>query len=460
MRIVSKRARALIALIAILLGGLGFFLGEFMLNAHAWVSHPNSPHLFGNSGASTGTVVDRNGSMLLTIGGDSAYAESKNVRKAMLHWLGDREGKITAPLVAGYADEMSRYNLVNGLYSYSAEPGVIQLTLSADIQAAALKAMGDQQGVVAVYNYRTGEVLCAVTTPTYDPDNPPDLTAEELENDPAYDGLYWNRVTRSTYTPGSIFKIATTAAALETIGNIREQTFECTGRYEYGPDAVTCENAHGTVDLKTAMRKSCNCAYAQIADQLGASTLTRYVDKFGITSSLTFDGITTRSGAFDVSGAADVEVAWAAIGQHTDQVNPMQYMTFMGAIAGGGSGAQPYLVKTVTSGADVVYEAGRTMTGRLISADTAGILTEFMRNNVENNYGSSNFPGLTVCAKSGTSQVGGDAVSNALFSGFVADEEYPLAFIVVVENGGYGSSACVPVLSKVLAACKAELDNQ
>ena len=178
MRIVSKRARALIALIAILLGGLGFFLGEFMLNAHAWVSHPNSPHLFGNSGASTGTVVDRDGSMLLTIGGDSAYAESKNVRKAMLHWLGDREDKITAPLVAGYADEMSRYNLVNGLYSYSAEPGVIQLTLSADIQAAALKAMGDQQGVVAVYNYRTGEVLFAVTTPTYDPDNPPDLTAE------------------------------------------------------------------------------------------------------------------------------------------------------------------------------------------------------------------------------------------------------------------------------------------
>ena len=314
MRRVSQRAWALVALIAILLGGLGFFLGEFLINANAWVSHPNSPHLFGNTGTASGSVVDRNGEMLLTIGGNSSYAESKNVRKAMLHWLGDREGKITAPLIAGYADEMSRYNLVNGLYSYSNEPGTIELTLSADIQAAALKAMGDKQGVVAVYNYKTGEVLCAITTPTYDPDNPPDLTAEELENDPAYDGLYWNRVTRSTYTPGSIFKIATTAAALETIRDIREQSFECTGRYEYGPDAVTCENVHGTVDLKTAMRKSCNCAYAQIADQLGAATLTKYMDKFGIASSLTFDGITTRAGAFDVSGAADVEVAWAAIG--------------------------------------------------------------------------------------------------------------------------------------------------
>lgn len=460
MRRVSQRAWALVALIAVLLGGLGFFLGEFMINANAWVSHTNSPHLFGNSGASAGTVVDRNGSMLLTIGGDSAYAESKNVRKAMLHWLGDREGKINAPLIAGYADEMSRYNLVNGLYSYSDEPGVIELTLSADIQAAALKAMGSQQGVVAVYNYQTGEVLCAVTTPTYDPNDPPQLTAEELENDPAYDGLYWNRVTRSTYTPGSIFKIATTAAALETIRDIQEQTFECTGRVEYGPDAVTCENAHGTVDLKTAMRKSCNCAYAQIADQLGAATLTRYMDKFGIASSLEFDGITTRAGSFDIAGAADVQVAWAAIGQHTDQVNPMQYMSFMGAIAGGGSGAEPYLVRSVTSGEDVVYEARASKTGRLVSADAAQILTEYMHNNVENNYGSYNFPGLTVCAKSGTSQVGGDQASNALFSGFVADAEYPLAFIVVVENGGYGSSACVPVLSKVLAACKAEIDSQ
>ena len=459
MRRVSKRAWALAALIVILLGGLGFFLGEFMINAHAWVSHPNSPHLFGNTGTSSGTVVDRSGETLLTIGGDSSYAESTAVRKAMLHWLGDREGKINAPLVAGYADEMSRYNLVDGLYAYAEEPGTIQLTLSADIQAAALKAMGDQQGVVAVYNYQTGEVLCAITTPTYDPDDPPDLTDEELENNEAYDGLYWNRVTRSAYTPGAIFKTATTAAALEAIDDIQEQTFVCTGRVEYGPDAVTCENAHGTVDLKTAMRKSCNCAYAQIADQLGAATLTKYMDKFGIASSLEFDGITTRAGAFDVSGAAAVEVAWAAIGQHTDQVNPMQYMTFMGAIAGGGSGAEPYLVKCVTSGEDVVYEARKSTTDRLISGKTAEILAEYMRNNVENNYGSYNFPGLTVCAKSGTSQVGGDQVSNALFAGFVTDEEYPLAFIVVVENGGYGSSACVPILSQVLAACKTEMDH-
>lgn len=454
---VSRRAWVLVVLIALLLGGMCFFITEYFLNASAWVSHTGSPHLFSSS--ELGTVVDRSGLTLMTLGSSKAYAESASVRKATIHWLGDREGKISAPVVAGYADEMSSYDLINGLYAYSDAEGQIQLTLSADVQAAALKAMGDNQGVIAVYNYQTGEILCAVTTPTYDPDNPPDISEEELATNEAYDGLYWNRFTRSTYTPGSIFKVATTAAALETIDDIQERTFECTGTVSYGPDAVTCERAHGTMTLKTALAKSCNCSFAQIAELLGADTLEKYAEKFGITSSLNFDGVTTQAGRFDLSDAAAVEMAWAAIGQYTDQVNPAQYMTFMGAIAGGGIAAEPYLVSRVTSGDETVYEADKSLTNRVVSQDTAETLRELMANNVESNYGSYNFPGLTVCAKSGTSQVGGDQVSNALFTGFVADEEYPLAFIVVVENGGYGSSTCVPILSKVLAACQSEMDN-
>lgn len=94
-----------------------------------------------------------------------------------------------------------------------------------------------------------------------------------------------------------------------------------------------------------------------------------------------------------------------------------------------------------------------------MTEEIAKTLQEFMRNNVVTNYGADNFPGLTVCAKSGTSQLGGNQKSNAMFAGFVMDEEYPLAFMVVVENGGYGSATCVPILSKVLAACKKELDT-
>ena len=95
-----------------------------------------------------------------------------------------------------------------------------------------------------------------------------------------------------------------------------------------------------------------------------------------------------------------------------------------------------------------------------MSQETAAKLQSYMRSNVVNVYGDWNFPGMTVCGKSGTSQLGGGQTSNAMFAGFVTDEEYPLAFVCVVENGGYGASACVPILSQVLGACRTVLDGE
>jgi peptidoglycan glycosyltransferase len=91
---------------------------------------------------------------------------------------------------------------------------------------------------------------------------------------------------------------------------------------------------------------------------------------------------------------------------------------------------------------------------QIMSIETAKLLQSFMRNNVENSYGDENFMGFTVCAKSGTAEVGGDKKPNAMFTGFVIDEGYPLAFLVAIEDGGYGRQICVPVLQKVLAVCK------
>ena len=200
------------------------------------------------------------------------------------------------------------------------------------------------------------------------------------------------------------------------------------------------------------------CAFAQIAELVGKQNMVKYVNQFQVVEPLHFDGITTAKGNYDISETAQVSFAWSCIGQHSDLINPARYMTFMGAIAGGGSGAESYIVSQVTNGGEITYQAKTTSTGRLMSEETAATVREYMRNNVQSVYGSGNFPGLSVCAKSGTSQLGGTEVSNAMFAGFVENEEYPLAFIVVVENGGYGSHTCVPILSKVLAACKEVLD--
>ncbi len=137
----------------------------------------------------------------------------------------------------------------------------------------------------------------------------------DLENDSTgdYEGVYVNRFTQASYVPGSIFKVVTTAAALAEIDDIESQTFLCEGSYWVGGDEVVCEGTHGEVTMRQALMHSCNSAFAQIALELGPETLMKYAQQFQITEPLTFDGITTASGHFDLSDAADVNVAWGGL---------------------------------------------------------------------------------------------------------------------------------------------------
>ena len=452
---VTRRASAVLLLVIALVGGLTFFVFEYFQKADQWIVSPGSPHIYNSSNIGCGQVYDRSGKLLLDLTASRTYAKDETIRRATLHWLGDRNGSISAPAIANYAKEMTGYNIIDGLYSYSGEAGAAVLTLSSKVQSVALEAMGDRKGTVAVYNYKTGEILCAVTTPTYDPDNVPDI---EGDTSGAFEGVYLNRFVQSAYIPGSIFKVVTTAAALDCVDGIQDMTFRCTGLYEYGIDKVTCERAHGKLTLKEALARSCNCSFAQIAALVGADNMEKYVEQFGVVKPLTFDGVTTAAGNYDLSRAAAVEVAWSAIGQYTDQVNPCRYMAFMGAIAGGGEAALPHLVSHVTTGEGITYEAEPVMSDRIMPQDVAEKLQSYLRNNVVSVYGKDRFPNMTVCGKSGTSQLGGDQEPNAMFAGFVLDDKYPLAFIAVVENGGYGSSTCVPILNKVLKACKQVMD--
>lgn len=440
-----------------LLGGLLVFVWEYATEAESWVSFSGSPHLYNSSNIGCGTITDRSGNLLLDISQGRTYSDDTNTRKSTLHWLGDRKGFISDSTVSTYAASMVGYDLINGVYNASGEGGNARLTLSAKVQNAALEAMGNRKGTVGVYNYKTGEILCALTTPTYDPENVPDI---ENDTTGAYDGVYLNRFLQSAYVPGSIFKIVTLSAALDCVPGIEEMTFTCRGKIEYGTEAVTCEKTHGTQTLKQAFANSCNCAFAQIAEKVGKNNMVKYVKQFEVTQKLSFDGSTTAAGNYDISNTAPVSFAWSCIGQHSDLVNPARYMTFMGAIAGDGVAAEPHLMAVVTNGGDITYEAKIRETDRLMSKEVADTVAEYMRNNVKSVYGDGNFGGLPVCAKSGTSQLGGDQKSNAMFAGFVDSEQYPLAFIVVVENGGYGSHTCVPVISKVLSACKAVMDAE
>lgn len=455
---IAIRANIILIIAALLLLGFAFFVAEYSMDAEKWLTTEGSPHVYnGKTNMDTGIAVDRDGILLLDMRSGRTYSNIESIRMSTIHWVGDRSGNVIAPALGEYAKEIIGYDEFNGLYSYGETGGVATLTLSAEVQAAALEALGDYKGTVCVYNYKTGEIICAVSTPTFDPDNAPVITEE---NQDQYDSIYYNRFTMGRYIPGSIFKVVTLAAALEELPDIQDQKFTCTGTYQIGNKTISCNNntSHGTQTLKTAFKNSCNCAFAQIAAQLGGENLEKYVKQFGLTDSITFDGITTGKGNFTVededdNGSNDIEVAWSSIGQYKDLINPCSFMTFMGAIGNNGRVIYPYVVDRVTCDGEASYRATTTKGEQILSKETANLLCEYLENNVNEKYGAQNFAGLTVGAKTGTGEVEGQR-SNAMLAGVVNDSKYPLAFLICVEDAGYGQSVCVPIASQVLTACK------
>ena len=456
MKRISHRMVLLIVLMSVLVLGVGFFAVRYFIRADDWVVFSGSPHVYEGGNLSTGTVTDRNGVLLLDSTDGRTYAQDGDLRKATMHLLGDRFGYISAPVLNDYSDELVGFSAVNGLYSLGDVSNQARLTIDANVQKTAQAALAGRKGTIGVYNYKTGEILCAVTSPTYDPDHMPDVEGDVTG---AYDGVYVNRFFQTTYTPGSIFKILTAAAALETLDDVESRTFWCEGNCQIGGDTINCNGVHGSVDLRWALANSCNVAFAQLAVELGPEVLTRYAEKLGVLDQLTFDGIVTAEGNFDLSAAVDSEIAWSGIGQYTDLVNPCQFMTLMGVIAGGGQAAQPHLMDRVTGGLTNVYTAKTKLTEKLLDPAVCDTLADMMRNNVVSMYGQWQFPDLYVCAKSGTAELGPLETPHATFSGFIRDETYPLAFIVIVEHGGSGSAACAPIAGQVLNACVAAMDQ-
>lgn len=451
MKKISGRTVFTTLLSLLVVAGMVLFVGQYFIKAGDWVTFPGSPHVYSGGNISTGSIRDRDGVTVLTNGGSREYSDSEMIRKATIHLLGDRYGYIEAPLINAYADKLLDYNAVTGTYNTSETGNVMNLTLSTGACVTALNDLGYRKGTVGVYNYETGEVLCMVSSGTYDPDDMPDMETIESEN--YYEGVFLNRFTRSTYVPGSIFKLVTAAAAIDNIPDVFDRSFRCEQETIIGGEFVTCEQYHGDISFGSGLVKSCNIVFGELAVELGKETMEKYAEAAGIGSSLTFDGTTTAAGNFDLSEAGDASLAWSGIGQYTDLINPCQFMTFVGSIAGGGQAAAPYVVDSVQSPEGInVYSAKRDMLERTMSQHTADKLVEMMRDDVVYNYGTGNFPDVYVCAKSGTAEVEG-AEPNAMFAGFVQDARYPLAFIVIVENAGSGSAVCASIAGDVLAAC-------
>lgn len=455
MKKVSGRAIFPLILAIVLLAGTVLLCVRYFAKADEWVTFSGSPHVYTGVNLDGGIVTDRDGTLLLDSTDGRTYSADAVTRTATMHLLGDRYGYIQAPLLGSFADDMIGFDKINGLYGAEGTEANAALTLSAAAQTAAYQALGNYHGTVGVYNYKTGEILCAVTSPSYDPDNMPDV---EADTSGAYDGVYVNRFFQAAYTPGSIFKIVTLAAAIETVPDWENLTFTCEGKTIIGGQEIICEGVHGTITLKQALAHSCNVAFGELAGKVGTKVLMEYAEKLGLSESFECDGIPVKAGTVDLKDADAGDLAWAGIGQYTDQVNALTFMRAMGRIAGGGTGADPYLMAKITRGEKTAYEAKTETSSRALKAETAAKLTEYLRNNVATMYGDWQFGGLNVCAKSGTAEHEGET-ADAMFAGFCVDENCPLAFVVFVENGGSGSAVAAPIAAKVLQVCAAAINR-
>ena len=116
---IAGRSGIALLLVLVLIGGLVFFVGEYFLEADDWINAAGSPHVYNGGNIGCGVVLDREGELLLDISEERIYPDSLALRKSVIHWLGDREGNISAPALPNYSDALSGFDLFNGIYSFS-----------------------------------------------------------------------------------------------------------------------------------------------------------------------------------------------------------------------------------------------------------------------------------------------------------------------------------------------------
>ncbi|MGI6177928.1 MAG: penicillin-binding transpeptidase domain-containing protein [Eubacterium sp.] len=437
MRKLEKRSVICLTLAAILLAGMVYFVICYAHDGADWASFYGNQSVYENGVLKDGEIYDINGAALFSASnGEGLYNSDEEIRTATVHAVGDLQGNISTSALQSYTDKIIGYNPVTGTYKAIEGDEKIVLTIDSEVCRVAYEGLqGYKSGCVGVFNYETGDIICMVSTPAFDPENPPEVSEDDDS------GIYINRFISSTFTPGSIFKTVTSAAVIETMDNYEDFSYYCTGSRDVNGTPINCYGVHGEVDFTQAFASSCNGAFSLLADEVGADTMERYVKKLGLTSSYDIDGVKTAAGSFSFPSDSDADLGWAGAGQFEDLVNPCSMMVYIGAIANGGRAVTPHLV----------YEEGREIESKqIIKRSTAEYLQSMMKSAVINTYGEYRFPGLDIYAKTGSAEVGDH--TNGTFVGFIKNEGYPYAFFVFVEDCYGGLQSATPIANDVLQA--------
>ena len=310
------------------------------------------------------------------------------------------------------------------------KPKSIKVTLDMEIQRAAENAYGATTGGAVVIEPQTGDLLAVVSSSPFDPNNyvgVPDI-------DP------FNRALSGTYPPGSAMKVVTASAALDT-GTVKPNT-TVTGPGEYKGVRNFESGEFGSIPFSVATQNSVNTAFAQVAEELGAKTMTEYAEAFGFNKEPTMPlDAATPSYPFPENLT---DLMWSSIGQAQVLASPMQMATVAATVANNGKRMEPRVV------------LGDKPSGeRAMSPKAANTMTDLMELVVTGGTGTAaNLGSPTVAGKTGTAEVsiGGKIENHAWFICFVPSSDPKIAVAVVSELGGVGGQVAAPIARQILQA--------
>lgn len=324
-------------------------------------------------------------------------------------------------------------------------------TLDFHLQKTAYEALGDYRGTVIAIEPSTGKILTMVSKPDY---NPNEIETNWTGISGSSESVLLNRATQGLYPPGSVFKIVTLLEYMREGNDLEDWTYECTGSYTEDDVTINCYhgNSHGTVDLKTAFAKSCNGAFAKMGMEIDHTQFMDTCSELLFNTDLPIE-LPAKQSSVKLDADSDTgTVMQTAIGQAATAVTPMHMALITSAIANGGNLMEPYLIDSIENyTGERVKKYMPSSYGKIMSAEEAEILTEYMTETVLSGTGSKlQGAAYTAAGKTGTAEYSSDkSKSHAWFVGFSNVEDPDLVVCVLVEGAGAGSEYAVPIAKKM-----------
>lgn len=371
----------------------------------------------------------------------------------------------------------------------------VYLTIDETIQSICEKYMQKgvednnvlNKGVCIAMDVNTGAILAMVTTDGYDLNNPYELSAKDkkkIKSTPkkkqaeaesaALSNMWRNKAVADTYMPGSVFKMCVASAALEENLVNEKTSFTCTGSISVEGETIHCSNisGHGTQNFVEVISNSCNPAFIQIGQMLGAGKFRQYYQGFGFSDKTGIDLPGEAEDSFWKEGKmGGVDLAVASFGQNFS-ITPIQMITACAAVSNGGYVVQPHVVSKITdSKGNVIKTVDKKIKRQVISDDTSKKMNEYLEYNTERQGAAAGYiSGYKVAGKTGTSEKKGVTKVESSFSedyissfcGYAPADDPQIAMLVFFDtpdgDAYYGSQVSSPVFINIMSEVLPYLD--